>query len=176
MNPLHAAALSRAPLATFAMIGLALLTLLSGCNKIDDRRIEDEQIVLSEVRSLIVKQSAGKGATEVILLDARRPSVIARGSIPGSQPIDLLAIDSVNKRLDPKIAKFEIKVVYGDNPADGIARAVAKKMLEADYKNVRWYRGGWEEWIRTVGTGAAPGAPTTPAPTPGATGAPDPAR
>ncbi len=156
-------------------LALALLTLLSGCNKIDDRRIEDEQIVLSEVRSLIVKQNAGKGATEVILLDARRPSVIARGGIPGSQPIDLLSIDSVGKRLDPKIAKFSTKVVYGDNPADAIARAVAKKMLEAGYEDVRWYRGGWEEWARTVGTGAAPGA-APPAPTPGATGAPEPAR
>ena len=140
---------------------LCTALLVGGCSKIDDRRLDEDMITLSELRTLIIKQNASPKDAEVIILDARRLSVIARGGIPGARPIDLLSIDSVQKRPDPKIAQFDTKVVYGDNPADAIARAVAKRMLEAGYDNVRWYRGGWEEWARTVNPGTVPASSTS---------------
>ncbi len=151
----------------FAILSIAML--LGGCKKIDDTRLDEDLITLSELRGLMTKQAANPKEPQLIILDARRPTVIARGGIPGAQAIDLITIDSVQKRPDPKIARFDTKVVYGDNPADPIAKAVAKKMLEAGYEEVRWYRGGWEEWARSVGTGTRNDSAVVPV-APGTTG------
>lgn len=129
---------------------------LGGCAKIDDTTLDETAVVVGEVRELIGKQTREPASNTVILLDARRMSVYRQGAIPGAEAIDIVSIDATNKRVNPRIQKFQTKVVYGDNPGDAIAKAVAKKMLEAGYENVRWFPGGWEEWRRMGGKSATP--------------------
>lgn len=143
---------SAALAASLAVLGLsAAVVVVPGCAKLDDRRLEEEKLVVSDVKSLFAKQRAEPKSTTAIFIDARRPSVTRQGMIPGAIMLDITQVDLINKRTNPAIEKFSTKVVYGDNPGDAIAKALAKKMIEAGYSDVRWFEDGWEGWVRSGG-------------------------
>lgn len=138
--------------ASLAVAGLlAAAMILPGCTKLSDVPIEENKLVLNDVKGLFAKQRAEPKGTTAIFIDARRPSVTRQGMIPGAIMLDITQVDLINKRTNPAIEKFSTKVVYGDNPGDAIAKALAKKMIEAGYSDVRWFEDGWEGWVRSGG-------------------------
>jgi len=138
-------------LSTLILAAVLAVLPATGCSKLDDRRLEEEKLVVSDVKSLYAKQRAEPKGTTAIFIDARRPSVAKQGMIPGAILLDITQVDLINKRTNPAIEKFSTKVVYGDNPGDAIAKALAKKMIEAGYSDVRWFEDGWEGWVRSGG-------------------------
>ncbi|CAN5864591.1 hypothetical protein BH11PLA1_BH11PLA1_10060 [soil metagenome] len=132
---------------------------LGGCQKMSDTKIEDGAMTMADVRAVLADQAKNPDKNVVVLLDARRGSQFADGSLPRAQMVDLAQISLNTRRVDPRIEKFDTKVVYGNNPADGIAKAVAKKMIEGGYSDVRWFRGGYEEWTRGAGETTKPQKP-----------------
>ena len=143
-------------------VSLLFVLWTPGCDKnITDRDIR--AISGSEVRRLL-DEAAAKGKPELILLiDPRTPAQFQAGHIAGARNIQLDEFQSQSTRQGRISAyeRFENLVVYGNDPASTVARAMAKRLLANDYKNVYWFTGGAAEWVRSGGTlvQATPPAP-----------------
>lgn len=127
-----------------------------GCSDtINDRDIVS--LPLTEVRRLSEKEG-----NKVLLLDARVPSAFEAGHIPGAMNVPRAGIDADKAKLAPELANPKYVIVYGENPGDGYAAAITKRLLRAGQKGARLFRGGVAEWtsagLKLEGSGAAPTA------------------
>ncbi|MEX2219501.1 MAG: rhodanese-like domain-containing protein [Phycisphaerales bacterium] len=160
-------------LASAAAAAAALCTLLgpAGC----DREIRDTNIKLipvAHVKALADRQ-ARAGDTTLLLIDPRPPKDFERARIPGARNIRLPQV-SPRSEVDPTLDRFKTIIVYGDDPASGVAKGMTKRLLAVGYSGVRLYAGGLAEWRRRgypiEGTDtlapAPPAAPGEPAPAP----------
>ncbi len=135
------------PLAAFAALALA------GCRTaVSDKDIKF--ISTPEVKSLFDRARAGE-QNLLLVIDPRPPERFAEGHIPGARNMTLPPIEAGGR--DPGLTPHANLVVCGDNPADALARAMTKRLLQLRYQGVRLYAGGQEEWKRMaqpVETGA----------------------
>lgn len=131
-------------------LGAALST--PACDKnITDRDIR--AMSASDVRQLIDEAKAKDKPELVLLIDPRTPAQFQAGHIPGARNIQLDEFQSQSTRQGriPAYERFETLVVYGNDPASTVARAMAKRLMANEYKDVYWFTGGTAEWVRTGG-------------------------
>lgn len=96
-----------------------------------------------EVKALL--DQAARGQSSVLVIDPRTSARFAEGRLPGARRMKLPGIAAGN---DPDITAHQVLLVYGDNPADPLAKAMTKRLLQLRYSGVRFYAGGLEEWRR----------------------------
>jgi rhodanese-related sulfurtransferase len=119
-------------------IGLVCLSLLGGCNK----EISDRDLVLielAEVQKLHVAPNAR-------FVDPRAPEEFASAHIRGALSLQVVQVTEVKTDMEPSVARAKTVVVYGNNPGSAVARVVAKRLMAAGHKGVRFYSGGLAEW------------------------------
>ncbi|MBS0187645.1 MAG: rhodanese-like domain-containing protein [Planctomycetes bacterium] len=131
-----------APLPTLLAGAVAATSLLSGCEK-DTRDTDIVQVKVAEVSELV--QNAEGSPLALLLIDPRPQPEYEEGHIPGARNLLLTRFDGEKGR-DPRIVQFDEVIVYGDDPSSPVARAVNKRMLAMDYRNVRFFAGGLDEW------------------------------
>ena len=81
----------------------------------------------------------------LVIIDSRKPSDRAGGYIEDS--IALPDTDTTPATLAEHVATKATEVVfYCNGPKCGRSVKAAKIAVKDGYKNVYWFRGGWEEW------------------------------
>lgn len=152
-----------APLLLRTSLGLFLL-LSVGCEK-DTRDTDIVNVKVAEVSEL-VKDAEGNPLA-LLLIDPRPQTEFEEGHIPGARNLLLTRFDGEKGR-DPRIDAFSETIVYGEDPSSPVARAVVKRMLAMDYRDVRFFAGGLNEWKAanlTVETGTSKPLPAAKAAT-----------
>lgn len=137
---------------------VAALTALVGC----DRHTTDKDlriVRLAEVRAALTRNESKPG--HALLLDARPPARFDESHIPGARRMTLPPLDAGGG--DPALKGYSLLIVYGQNPADYISRALGKRLIQLGYRGVRLFAGGYEEWAR-AGNPVEPTAPAAPTP------------
>lgn len=132
---------------------LAAVVSLVGCDKsITDRDIEE--ISLSEVQRLLSESKSESKPDLVLLMDPRPPQQFEAGHIPGARNIQLDEFQSQDLKQGriPAYERFETIVVYGNDPASAVGRAMTKRLLANDYRDVYWFRGGIADWVSSGGS------------------------
>ena len=118
---------------------------LGGCGTTtSDRHLDRTRISTEEVRQLTL--DAERQPRAVVLLDARSEQEYRAAHIAGARRIDLTRLPVRGGR-DPDLESFRNLVVYGNNRGTATAKAVGKRLMELEYKNVRWYADGLDAWI-----------------------------
>lgn len=122
-----------------------------GCARKDvsDRRID----VITLAQALDYHARSERSDPEVLFLDARRSVIYDEGHIRGAVNLRPNDID-LRVGTDPWLEKKEALIVYGEDPSSAVARAMAKRLIEAGYntmlrRRVKFYAGGYEEWLAT---------------------------
>lgn len=120
---------------------LALLAFaLAGCmgeTKTSDADLEERMV--DTPRLLELQRNKSKPAAVV---DVRTADKFAEGHIPGAINIPYPEL----RAGDPRLARVQHVVVYGDGWTDLLVSAASKKLILAKYSNVHVYRGGVELW------------------------------
>lgn len=96
-----------------------------------------------------------------LLVDPRASEDFVTGHIPGARNLLLSQVNPKRDR-DPELEKYDVLIVYGDNPGSAPARAMVKRLLALGYDDVKWFPGGFEEWRDA----RLPTDPPTPPPAP----------
>lgn len=129
----------------------AILGPLGACQRqnVSDRRID----VITLADALEYHRRSERPDPEVLFIDARRSAIASQGSIRGSLN---LRPDDIDLRTgpDPRLEEKEALIVYGQDPSSAVARAMAKRLIEAGYntmlrRRVKFYAGGYNEWLET---------------------------
>jgi len=96
----------------------------------------------------------------VVIVDPRSPERFRAGHIPGAINLPLASVDPSGPRRPELVGRSEI-IVYGDDPASPVARAMVKRLMEAGFRNVRFFAGGAREFGELYGlaTVESPDAP-----------------
>ncbi|TVQ61091.1 MAG: rhodanese-like domain-containing protein [Phycisphaerales bacterium] len=136
----------RFPYAIIALLLAMLGTALGGCSQITDRDIRIIQV--TELRELQSRQASAPSA--LVLVDPRSAERYEAGHIPGAIRLALTQVNPDGPRRPELVGHQEI-VVYGDNPGSHVGRAMTKRLMEAGYRNVRFFAGGAEEYGRLYG-------------------------
>jgi rhodanese-related sulfurtransferase len=146
-------------IAAVGVAGLPGAAGLGGCTKqYSDRDIRP--ITLADVRKL----AASDKPSAVLLVDPRPPADYQTAHLPGARSLGLSEVKSKSDgNLNPELAAYTELIVYGDDPASAIARAMTKRLMEAGHERVRMFAGGLSEWRRAglrvdTGAGATVGA------------------
>jgi rhodanese-related sulfurtransferase len=82
--------------------------------------------------------------TDIVLVDARSPISWAAARLPGAINIPTGTVDEQARRRIPD-RSAEVVVYCGGGACDA-SLAVAGRLVELGYENVRHYPGGKEEW------------------------------
>ncbi len=143
-------AVDRRFLGLAALLGV-LLAGLTGCNRhqVSDRRIE----IVSLADALAYHERSLKPDPEVLFIDARRSVLYEQGHIRGAWNLRPNDVD-LRAGADPRLESKDALVVYGQDPSSAVARAMAKRLIEAGYntllrQRVKFYAGGYDEWLAT---------------------------
>ncbi|MBL8876017.1 MAG: rhodanese-like domain-containing protein [Phycisphaerae bacterium] len=133
----------RVPSAIVGLLGAVLCAMVfAGCEK-DTRDSDIVNVKVAEVSEL-VKDAEGN-PTALLLIDPRPQTEFEEGHIPGARNLLLTRFDGEKGR-DPRIQAFSEAIVYGQDPSSPVARAVVKRMLAMEYKDIRFFAGGLNEW------------------------------
>lgn len=119
---------------------------LAGCEDISDKNIEFA--TLAETRSLLQDKPGVARA-----VDVRPGAEFAAGHLPGAVSLELADVSATKDSIDPALAAYKFLIVYGSDPGSGSARAMAKRLMTAGHKGVKFFAGGYAEW---VGSGLRP--------------------
>ena len=129
---------------------LPTLVFVTGC----DKNITDKDIVDISTSEVVRLVSQVKTKPELVLvIDPRRPQEFQAGHIPGAAnlQIDEFASQANRQGRLPVYEKYDMIVVYGDDPASTVARAMTKRLLANNYDEVYWFKGGLQEWVANGG-------------------------
>jgi rhodanese-related sulfurtransferase len=138
---------------------VAFVICAAGCpTNITDDDVDNAVIPLSKFKA---EMEQAKG-NRLVILDARSLEAYAAGHIPGAASLPLTAIRSDEKEKDPRIDRYKLKVVYGENRASSMARGLVKRLMAVGYGDVKFFAGGIEEWTRTGGELKPATGPVTP--------------
>jgi rhodanese-related sulfurtransferase len=90
----------------------------------------------------------------VVFVDTRSPEQFAQGRLPGAVNLRFTDLPQPQRRrnqaTDPRLQRAARIIVYGQNPGDVAARALAKRLIALGYENVAWLEAGIEGW-RSIG-------------------------
>ncbi len=148
----HDARPKRLPRALALAALLATLAASTGCppRTTDNSATRIDTRFISERHDRIEDRS-------LLLIDARRADAFALGHIPGARN---LALTDIGERKDPELTRYSTIVVYGQNPGDPLAMAVAKRLIALGYSDVLLYELGFDAWraagLRVEGVPKAP--------------------
>lgn len=154
--------------AASAILGL-LAVGIAGC----DPNITDKDIIylpFSRIQELYAK-SQGDSPKAALFIDPRAKQDFDAGHIRGAVNLSLRQVNPKRDR-DPELEKYDILIVYGDNPGSAPAKAMVKRLLLLDYDDVKWFPGGLEEWRENKLPIEPPTPPAVEASQPGDTAAP----
>lgn len=129
------------------MLVLALilpLAALGGC----ESKTTDDSIEPITIDALRAEMADSRAPERLLLLDARSARDFGAGHLPTAKNYAWERIGDTPQNMDPRLDRFKVKVVYGNDRGSATARALTKRMIQAGYKNVRMYLGGLEEWTR----------------------------
>lgn len=135
--------LRRSGCVALAAACVGAIAALAGCGA----STSDKSIVLiqtPEVKALAARARGGE-ARAVLFIDARPSARFDEAHLPGARRMRLPPAHGGG---DPALTVYDALVVYGDNPADQLARAMTKRLLQLQYSGVRFYAGGLDEWRR----------------------------
>ncbi len=122
----------------------ALVFVLGGCQtNITDADVKN--IDLAEVRELVSSSTARPNSRELLLIYPRSSARYEQAHIPGARNLKLPQFPERGE-IDAELAAYNTIVVYGDDPADVAARAMAKRLMAIGYGRVRLFAGGLSEW------------------------------
>lgn len=133
------------------LAAVLLASALPGCQRqqVSDRRID----VITLADALEYHRRSEKSDPEVLFIDARRSVIAAEGTIRGALN---LRPDDIDLRTgpDPRLEEKEALIVFGQDPSSAVARAMAKRLIEAGYntmlrRRVKFYAGGYNEWLES---------------------------
>lgn len=133
----------------FAVAAAAAVCLgVAGCTKISDKDVLRDALEVSDVAKIVQKGevAAGSSAPSTLLLDVRTAEAFAAGHLPGARNIRLPEIDPKEK--DPDLDRYKMIIVYDQNRGSASGMAVAKRLLIADYDDVRLFEEGFDAWKR----------------------------
>ncbi len=116
--------------------GTLLATCVGGCSG----NVSDRDLRTISASDAYKKLQGGS----VLVVDARPPARFAEGHIVGARPLRSGDIDLLET--DPSLSGYKMIIVYGENPGESMAKSTAKKLMIADYKDVRLMSGGYAEW------------------------------
>lgn len=126
------------------IITLSCICLLTACGSgnFSDRDIDFVNV--SDAYSLSKGDTGifGLGNKTPVWLDPRNSDDFQAGHIPGALNLPLAEV----KKDDPRLAKYNVFIVYGDDYNSPIARAMTKKLLANEYTDIRTLRGGLRAW------------------------------
>ncbi len=124
---------------------------LGGCEKGTSGKDINESVIytLADVREAIGQRDGGE-PEHALLIDPRAPKYFAVGHLPGAVNLRLPDVREDDPR-DHGLQKFDRLIVYGDNPGSAVAQAMFKRLLAAGYGGVKFYAGGFEEWMLSGG-------------------------
>lgn len=95
-------------------------------------------VLLDEVQQLIVS-----GA---LLVDARSPELYATGHIEGAVSLPLVEIDAGLPGFLEQVAKGRVLITYCSGFGCPDSFDLGERLLEAGYRDVRVFEGGFPEW------------------------------
>lgn len=127
--------------------GFMVLMVLGGCRgSVSDKKID----FIDLNRAMELYDEGLEDPEKVLFIDVRKAERFNAGHIKGARNIRVNEID-LKYEADPELLKFDHLVVYGENPGSASARAMAKRMIEAEYNTilkarVRLFLGGWVVW------------------------------
>jgi len=134
------------------MVGIwlvALTLLLPACDK--STKDSDISDLSAAATQRLLHDSKSKNKPDLVLLvDPRSPREFAQGHIPGAKNIQLDEIKPGESRL-VAYDKYDTIIVYGSDPGSPIAKAMTKRFLMNDYREVYRLQGGLKEWIESGG-------------------------
>jgi rhodanese-related sulfurtransferase len=127
-----------------------------GCrSNISDADVDKNLVTLKDVQ-----KASERPGDSVLLVDARTRTEWERERIPSSVNMALTQVSGNPQQRDPRLESFRTIIVYGQDPGSGTARALAKKMMAAGFRDVRFFPGGVSEWQKA----GQPVRSTAPAP------------
>jgi rhodanese-related sulfurtransferase len=116
--------------------------LLAACSQnINDTDVEKEALTATQIRSIVSTR-----ADKTLLIDSRTPTDYAAGHIPGAVNVSVAQVSGIEGDLDPRFAKFNTLIVYGNDPGSIPAKALGKRLIATGYKGVRFYPEGFVGW------------------------------
>lgn len=128
----------RRPLLTLpALAAAAWGVALAGC-KTDIRDRDLQTIPVIEARRISTSQDA-------VIMDARPANAYAAGHIPGAINVRIDSIEASGPK-NPAWAAAPAIIVYGEDGGSASAKAVARRLMEAEYGRVRLLEGGLAGW------------------------------
>ncbi len=116
--------------------------LLTGCStNVTDRDISEVSIA----RTHELGRASIKDDSDVLMIDTRSSEAFAQGHIPGARNLRLG--DLADTRTLESLRRYDTLVVYGRDPGDSAAKAVAKSLIaEKKLGKVYHFSGGMNEW------------------------------
>jgi rhodanese-related sulfurtransferase len=139
-------------------MGFAALVVLPACsNKTSDRSIT----YVDAAKALPLHQKSTLEAKEpsaVIFVDPRPKAQFDAAHIAGATSITLAQANAGTLRVDPTLprhpsrtrptalSEYDAIIVYGNDPASGVALAMAKRLLHLGFGDVYVLRGGLKSW------------------------------
>ncbi len=117
-------------------------------------KVSDDSI--SYLRAGDLAQRIERSPEKNLVIDARSPEEFAAGHIPGARHMSLTDFDP--DKPDPELARYSAIIVYGENPASGVARAMTKRLLAARLTDVYLLEGGMAAWRSSGAPVATSGA------------------
>jgi len=132
--------------ARIGVVGLLLMTIeaAGGC----DKKISDRDLVRIDAERALEKARGsagvlGVGGTEpAAWVDPRSPAKFAAGHIAGAINMPFATVED-----DHELLKHHATlIVYGEDYADFVAEAMAKKLLALKHKDVLLLHGGLKAW------------------------------
>lgn len=134
------------------LVGLALALGAAGCKaSITQKDIERNRIGVGDVSA----RTRGNAAAETLVVDARSSAEFEAGHIPGARNMRLPDVPEEGR--DPALERYKMIIVYGEDPGSATANALAKRLMGAGYKHVRFFGGGMQSW-RAAGLPVETGA------------------
>lgn len=129
------------------MLALAV----GGCQRqqVSDRRID----IITLADALEYHRRSELPDPEVLFIDARRTAIASEGTIRGAVNLRPDDID-LRTGADPRLEEKDVLIIFGQDPSSAVARAMAKRLIEAGYntmlrRRVKFYAGGYNEWLET---------------------------
>lgn len=127
--------------------GVVLAVGLAGCGtNVTERDVEKAAITSGEVFKLVRTRDGGKPQA-ILILDPRGSEDFAAGHLPGAVNVPMHTVRPDRDR-DARWEAYSTIVVYGADPGSAVARGMAKRLMGAGYKDVRFMRDGYSGWTR----------------------------